>query len=272
MISENEIRSAVRLELGDLPESFREQFRGTGVQKIWDLPNRNIDPDSLILFRINGDRSTTDIPASDYTLNATEGILTFDEPPEEDSEIVVIGTAHGIFSDSELDVFIDAAVSQHLNARTTQRRYRDGHGFIKYDIVPMTLENIPSNEKILLALLTTIEALWALTTDASTDIDVQTAEGTSIPRSQRYRQITAQIDLLTDKYKELSLAMGVGLFAPEVMDLRRVSRTTGRLVPIFEPREYDEHGPPVRKLPPRTRRNTDPDGPENPYWSGGWGF
>jgi hypothetical protein len=68
------------------------------------------------------------------------------------------------------------------------------------------------------------------------------------------------------------MAMGVGLKAPEVMDMRRVSRTTGRLVPIFEDREYDEHGPPIRKLPPRGNRDEDPDGPASPFWSGGWGY
>ena len=60
--------------------------------------------------------------------------------------------------------------------------------------------------------------------------------------------------------------------APEVLDMRRMSRTTGRLVPVFESREYDESGPPIRKLPPRGNRDEDADGPASPFWSGGWGY
>ena len=108
--------------------------------------------------------------------------------------------------------------------------------------------------------------------DPNLDIDVSTAEGTHVPRSQRWRQIISQIDILTSKYKELAAMMGVGLYAPEVFDMRRVSRSTGRLVPIFLDREYDETGPPIRKLPPRPSRDEDPDGPLAPYWPGGWGW
>ena len=261
----------VRLEIGDRLETFRDSFRGTGIKDDWDLPGQNIADVSV--FEVTGDSGTItyDTP-DDYVVDKASGIITFTTPPAEDTLIVVEGTMNGIFTDEELEVFLNAAISQHLRNRTVTTRYRDGHGFIKYDDMQMELEDLPPEEHILVTLLTSIEALWALSTDASTDIDVQTAEGTSIPRGQRYRQLVAQVDLLTDKYKDLSLMMGVGLWAPEVLNLRRVSKTTGRLVPIFRPREYDEHGPPIRKVPPRSDRDVDRDGPESPYWSGGWGF
>lgn len=273
MATEADILNTVRLELGDLPTPFRDSFRGNGEQQEFDLSARNITASSVTAFAINADGSLTSYTNGvDFTLDALDGVIKFAVTPEEDTRFAVEGTSYGMFSDDDLSTFLDAAVGQHLLNRTVQRRYRDGRGFIQFEREPMTLADLPKEENILVGLLATIEALWALSTDAATDIDVQTAEGTSIPRAQRWRQLTAQIDLLTNKYKDLSLNMGVGLFAPEVNDLRRVSRTTGRLVPIFQEREYDEVGPPIRKNPKINTKDSDPDGPPTPWFSGGWGF
>lgn len=260
----------IRLELGDNLESFRDSFRGTGTQNVYDLPARNVE--TLRIFTVGAAGVVDLIPNVDYTLDKVKGEIRLTTPSVEDLQYVVEGTANGIFTNAEIEHFLDMAAGQHLNNRTVQTRYRDGRGFIKYDRVQMEIEDLPHNEEILVTLLATIEALWALSTDAATDIDVTTSEGTSIPRGQRWRQITAQVDILTEKYETLSLAMGVGLHAPEVMNLRRVSRSTGRLVPVFQEREYDEHGPPIRKLPARGNRDEDPDGPASPFWAGGFGF
>lgn len=273
MVTEASVISGVRNELGDQVEPFRDSFRGTGDLEQYDLSAQRIIEDSVTVFQVNGDGSTTNFSTpGDYTLNPAVGVITFTDPPEEDARMVVEGSSYSVFSDAELTDFVDAAVSQHLHTRTVQKRFRDGRGFIQYDRQPMTLETMPDNEKILVVLLSTIESLWALATDSSTDIDVQTSEGTSVPRTQRFRQIVTQIDLLTNKYKDTAGMMGVGLFIPESLDMRRISRTTGRLIPLFEPREYDDNGSPVRKVPPKGNRDSDPDGPPSPYWSGGWGF
>lgn len=271
MATEASLIKSIRLELGDIPEAFRDSFRGNGEKDDYDLPARNIN--SVNVYSIGEDGSTTQYSEpADYVIDKAKGIITFDEPPAEDVRYIVEGEANGIFTDEEIQHFLTAALSQHLKDRTVQVRYKDGHGLIRYDRKSMELEDLPAEEEILVSILATLEALWALSTDASTDIDVTTSEGTHIPRSQRWRQLISQIDILTDKYETISNAMGVGLFAPEVLNLRRVSKTTGRLVPIFHEREYDEHGPPIRKLPPRNDRDEDRDGPESPFWSGGWGY
>ena len=271
MASIASIRSSVRTELGDLPENFRDSFRGTGEQDDWNLPANNILTVTVFEVLENGGIEMYAEPA-DYTVDKAKGVVTFNSPPQQDVKIVVEGTAAGIFSDVEIDHFIDNAVALHLTGRSKQIRYRDGHGFIKYDQTSMTLEDLPPAEDILVSLLATVEALWALSTDAATDIDVTTSEGTHIPRGQRWRQLISQIDILEDRYKTLSNALGVGLYAAETLDIRRVSKTTGRLVPLFQSREYDETGEPLRKIPVRSRRDSDPDGPPTPYWPGGWGF
>jgi hypothetical protein len=264
--------SAVRLELGDQLESFRESFRGTGTKTDFNLPARNI-AGALRVFVVTGDDDTIDlVEDTDYTVNRVEGIIYFTEPLEKDTLCVVEGEANGIFTDAEIEHFVETGLGLHLKGRTVQSRYRDGYGFIRYTRQQMEMEDLPREEEVLVALMASIEALWALSTDAATDIDVVTSEGTHIPRGQRWRQLIAQIDILTDKYRDISGMLGVGLYAPEVLTLRRVSKTTGRLVPIFTPREFDETGPPIRRVPPRGNRDEDPDGPETPFWSGGWGY
>lgn len=271
MATVESLRDHVRTELGDRLESFRETFRGTGTKDDWDLPAINVA--SVEVFEVPEEGGVLPYTEGvDFEIDKAEGIITFTEPPAEDALLMVEGKANGLLTDAEVDHFLEAAIGQHLKGRTVQARYRDGHGFIRYDQVPMELEDLPKEEEILVVLLATIEALWALSTDAALDIDVNTSEGTVVPRGQRWRQLVSQIDLLTDKYKDLSLMMGVGLFAPEVLHVRRVSRTTGRLVPIFQSREYDEAGEPRRKVPPRSNRDVDPDGPATPFWQGGWGY
>jgi hypothetical protein len=125
----------------------------------------------------------------------------------------------------------------------------------------------------MVVMLAAIEAMWALSTDAATDINVQTSDGTSVDRGQRFAQIQTQIGMLTDRYKTLCEKMGVGLYSIEVSNLRRVSRTTGRLVPLFREREYDDHSLPQRILPPigPGHQNDDESGVPSSVF-GSWGY
>jgi hypothetical protein len=94
-----------------------------------------------------------------------------------------------------------------------------------------------------------------------------------VDRGQRFAQIQTQIGMLTDRYKTLCEKMGVGLYSIEVSNLRRVSRTTGRLVPLFREREYDDHSLPQRILPPigPGHQNDDESGVPSSVF-GSWGY
>lgn len=70
--------------------------------------------------------------------------------------------------------------------------------------------------------------------------------------------------MLSQRYAELCSLMGIGLYKIQVSNMRRVSRQTGRLVPIFVDREYDDHDFPIRVLPPIDQKYADPDGPPSP--------
>lgn len=262
----------VRIELGDTGAPFSDTFTGTGTLTMYDLTEFNIWDVTVTWVK---DLVPTPLVADvDYSLNTQEGRVYLLPPvgalPQGD-HLIVSGKANGLFSDEELTMFINDSVLQHTKGREAVERYRDTHGFIKYQETPITLENLPAVEGVLVALRATVEALWALATDAATDIDISTADGTTVPRTQRYRQLRQQIDGLTERYNDLCAQMNVGLNRLEVGKLRRVSRTTGRLVPVFVSREYDDHDLPRREVTPVDTHNVDDSAVPSPAFSGWWG-
>lgn len=262
MASEATLIARIRLEIGDNPMPFRGQFRGTGVQKTFDLPAVNVSATGLKAFTVHPTTlAITDLVPDDYTLDLANGLITLDTVLTKDYQLVVEGISFSLFSDTEIKEFLNEALLQHTNGASDTVRYRDENGFIKYAHYQVSLANLPEIEEVLVALLAATEALWALSTDASTDIDVHTSEGTFVPRSQRYSQIVSQINLLTEKYKTLCAQLNVGLFRIEMSTLRRISKTTGRLVPIYVAREFDDNTMPIRVLPEIDTRESDPDGP-----------
>ena len=265
MATEAALISRIRLELGDNPMPFRGQFRGTGIQKTFDLPAVNVSATGLKAFTVDPTTlAITDLVSADYTLDLANGLITLDTVLPRDTQLVVEGNSFSLFTDAEIADFLHEALLQHTNGASDTIRYRDENGFIKYAHYAVTLQNLPEIEELLVALLAATEALWALSTDASTDIDVHTSEGTFVPRSQRYSQVVSQINLLTEKYKTLCAQLNVGLFRIEMSTLRRISKTTGRYVPVYVGREFDDATMPIRVLPEIDTREADPDGPPSP--------
>jgi len=263
-VTEAALIERIRLELGDQKQPFRQGYLGTGNQDEFDLPVTRVETKDLKVFTVDGATTTDLVLDSDFTVDTDTGVVRLNDPLPDGATLIVEGTTYGLFTDYEIGHFLHDAVAQHTNERTIETRYRDDMGFIKYEERPVGLDNLPEVEHLPLAILATVEALWALSTDASTDIDVTTSEGTHIPRSQRFAQLRAQIDVLTEKYEDLCTKLNVGLGRIEVSTLRRISRTTNRLVPVFKAREYDDATLPTRILPPIDGRHEDPDGPPSP--------
>jgi|GEM_PF-5580012 len=264
-----EIRSRLRSALGDLGDRFSITL--TGGRSSYELGYRRVS--DVTVYELSGS-AATEIPADSYELDAYDGVLTFPDQIPETSSVLITGREHGLFTDKELDRYIDTAVKKHCHGREiTERKRNPTTGFIYYERTLITLDNLPEVEESALVMLATIEALWDLATDAATDIDVWTAEGTHLSRAQRYQQLMQHIEELTQRYHHLCEQLNIGLYRIEVHTLRRVSYTTGRLVPIFRPREYDETGPgswPKRLLPPIDAPHEDTSGIPSPI-AGGWG-
>lgn len=277
MATEAEIIARVRTELGDLLEPFRQTYRGDGFQNQFDLPAQRVTTNGMQVWTTDAITdpdnpvNTTLVLNTDFTLDADNGILLLNDYLAKDVLLTVQGYSSGMFTDDELQQFVRDAVLQHTSGgETDTTRYRDSHGFIQYKRVAVTLANLPEVEILPVALLATVNCLWTVLTDATLDVDITTSEGTHIPRSQRYAQLQSTIAMATDRYKDLCMLLGVGLYSIEVGNLRRISRQTGRLVPIYVEREYDENQLPVRIVKEIPARDADPDGPPSPAGNYFW--
>jgi hypothetical protein len=225
-----DLASRVRLELGDQPKQFSLTFTGDGQTSDFPLAIHPIDPYTLEVYVNSNPVAVT----TGYSLEADIGVVHFVTAPPAGSAILIRGLVYRYFTDDDICQFVNTAVTQHTYNRT------NGLGS------QMTVALIPPVEEYPIAILATIEALWALATDASFDINIQAPDGVSIPRSDRYRQLTQTIQNRWDQYKQLCAALNIGLWRIEMGTLRRVSRTTNKLIPVYMAQEIDDSRRPER--------------------------
>lgn len=263
-----ELTRRLRMEIGDPPRSFRANYLGDGMTTDYDLPKQNIDAETLQVSITSGATVTMLQKDIDYKLNTEQGFLSLNNPVPYGSTITTSGNAWGLFTDRDLKKFIDDSVRQHCQGRTVKERLRTFRGFISYRENPMDLSNLPLIEEPLLVMLCTINTLWTLANDAATDTDIVTAEGTNIDRLGRYRQLIGHIAELQQRYEDYCGQLNVGAFRNVTRKLRRVSYTTGRYVPVFEDREYDDPRWPTRELPQIDSNDEDVSGIPSPLWNG----
>lgn len=258
--------SYVRRDIGDPPQNFQSNTLGDGLTTWFDLPQTNINPAGLTVQVISPSGVQTLIAGSDYAADYTNGQVNLAVPPVNASTVLVTGQAWALFTDTDLTSIMMDSVYQHCFQQYITERFRDDFGFISYRENAKTLANLPRVEEPLLTTLAVVNVFWVLASDTSTDVDIATVEGTSINRGQRYSQIMEHITALTTRYQDWCGELGVGMFRFETINLRRVSRTTGRLVPLFRDREYDDHRFSVRMLPPIDKRDEDLSGVNSPLW------
>lgn len=225
--------SRVRLEIGDQPTPFSARAVGDGQTREYELPHAPVATFSAYTQNATTLTTTGLVEGTDYELDRIEGRVILTRPLAEGVDLVSTGVGVKYFGDDDLLLFVRTAVTQHLHNRQG-----------------VSLATLPAVEEYPVALLAAIEALYALLNDAAFDIDVSTPEGVGIPRSQRFRQLQEMIELRKEQYAQMCAALNVGLSRIEVFNLRRVSRTTGRLVPNYVPQELEDRQPPVRIFNP----------------------
>lgn len=244
----------------------------TGAQVTYNLRYYTALQNSTNQAPVSGGNAFwSDGTSTAYALNGEIGQVILGVPVPLNATLIITGAAWSLFSDQELAQLAMDSVRQHVYAQEIEERYRDALGRNDYRETVKNLQNLPPIEEPLVEMLTTINCFWALANDAASDSNVQTAEGTVIDRSGRYRQLMEQIQALTARYQDYCGQLNVGLYRTEVLQLRRTSRTTGRLVPLFKPQEYDDHRWPTRQIPPVDHRNDDISGVPSPLWFGNWG-
>lgn len=224
------ITTRARMFIQDIGQPFVQQIVCDGVSQFYDLNavciSATANPPTVSLdgtVIVNGATPT-------YTFDYKHGVIQFTTVPNAGQILKVSGTEYEYFDDDEVAQAIQDAFNQHVQDQDPLPVIDPGLG----------QTGISMTEEYLVALWSARELLWFRSTDASSEIDIHTPEGVSIPRQERYQQITRQIAALEDEYKKLSLALGVGIFRLQVLFQRRVSYTTNRLVPLYKEQEYNQ--------------------------------
>jgi hypothetical protein len=196
-----------------------------------------VEPLGLIVSQ-GGIPLTQDV---DYVVVPKEGELQLTTVPAAGTAFSVAGFNYRLFTNDDLDIFIETALLQHTHNQSPP--------IVLDDPAPIGSAVLPGVEEYLVAILALVEALWVVATDLSYDIDIMVPEGVSIPRGQRLRQVRELIDARMEEYLSLSRQLNVGLGRLVMSNLRRVSRTTNRLIPIYVAQEFDDRTPPKRVYP-----------------------
>jgi hypothetical protein len=226
----SDLITKVRTEINDQAKQFTKTFTGDGVTTAFTLGVHPVDDATLVVK----DNTTTLTNPAGYTIETVYGVVHTTTAPAAGHTLTVSGNIWRYFSDDEIANFVNTAVLQHTTNRTDAFNRA------------ITVTTLPEIEVYPLVVLCVVEALFALATDAAYDIDIQGSDGVTIPRSERFRQITALISQRMEHYKSLCAQLNIGLYRIEMGTLRRISRTTNKLVPIYVAQEIDDSTSPER--------------------------
>lgn len=260
--STQRIAQMARLRLRDFPRPFIARQVCTGVAWRFELPVQNIDRNGLavVLTDTTAANTTSQVLGKDFIMDDHGGVITFQVAPAQGLMVVAQGTYYRDLLPPEIDLYVRTAYVQHTYAREPEVFVDEGYPTVgppplgstgqpaNYgQAAPMT---VPEVEEYPLSLLVTIMALWDMAVGVAQQHDVHTPDGVTIPISQTFAQITALITALQQQYMNLCSALGVGLYRITMSKLRRTSRMTRRLVPVYRSKEYDDLTWPQRELPP----------------------
>ena len=228
MASLSSLVDRVRLELGDMGKSFVTQFVADGSTNRFKLHYQPLDGASVIVYQ-NG----TDISTECFVEEST-GVLITPDVPADGAEMLVSGTYYRYFTTSELGRLVTDAITQHSAGHVDSLGRK------------MNVDTLPVIEEYPASIYAVTLALYTLATDSSFDIDISAPDGVNIPRSERYRQLMDMVQARQAQYRDLCVQLGVGMYKIDVFTLRRISKATGRYVPVYKPQEVDDRSYPQR--------------------------
>lgn len=235
-----DVVTGVRAKLRDFPKMFQTDILGDGIAQIFEFPVVVVEPTTLIVQSINPFPATPVIKALvsgvDYTLDAWNGMLMLTAGPlTQGWTLNVQGTHYQWFLDSMIiteaqwwtQVLDDSQQDNYYfaNLTTTDPRFE------------LTVRGV------------LVGCLWSLLIEASLDIDVRNPEGVDIPTSQRFAQLNQLVQVWEQRYHDLSDRLNIGIDRIEMTSLRRMSLSTGKLVPLYKEMEFDDQATPQRLYP-----------------------
>jgi hypothetical protein len=248
MATAAEVAAGARGMLRDHPKYFEVTEGPLNVLTI-RLPHPLISPTTLQVYVTTPPIAPATDPTVAHTtkwvLDEHNGLLKLTDEAYIGQTITVAGYHFVWFSESDLNLAIGQAASEQFYNRD------------------MTLAKMAPVESEVLMMGAVVRALWSLSIELALDIDVSTPEGMYIPAHQRYSQVIQQMQFWEGQYQERLGSLNIGLGALEQFRLRRVALTTGRYVPVYVDREFDDPRWPHRLYPAISEQ---PD-TEMPTWA-----
>lgn len=208
--------------LRDFPKFFQVSFDALG--RTFELGHNNIDPTTVWIATTTGSSATT-MSAADYTLDHRNGILRLSSTPAANTQLLVEGYYYEWILPEDLQFYSERSINFHKPTIKTP------------------LENASPAVLDVVGLGALVEALQALMTEFARDIDVQTSESIHIPASQRYNRLQDLCRQWETEYRKHANNLNIGPERIDQFSLRRVSRTTNRLVPLYKAKEIGDYGP-----------------------------
>jgi hypothetical protein len=207
--------------LRDFPKFFQVSFDVVG--RTYELGQPNIDSTTIWVASLNG-ASATPLASTAYSIDERNGIIRFANTPT-GSKVMVEGYYYEWLLPKDLEFYAERSINFHEPTIDT----------------PLEQANPAVLDVIGLGAL--VEALQALMTEFSRDIDVMTSESIHIPGSQRFRMLQSLCQQWEIEYRKHANNLNIGPERIAQFSLRRVSRTTNRLVPLYKSKEIGDYGP-----------------------------
>jgi hypothetical protein len=225
----------------------------SGTTQLVELPQENIDPGLLQVFLVDpSNASTLLLPGTmpgqaDYVLYETAGQIWLTLPLQPGYQLNITGIYYTLVNNDDLTYYVQTAFQQHTHDRMPPVYLDTPDPSIETPGVVQ--QPLPEVEEWIVAIEAGLMFVWSEIVEAGHEFDIVTPDGVHVPRSQRFTQLNELRANLEEEREHLSRQLNVGLDRIEMRDLRRVSRLTNRLVPLYMAREFDDRSWPVRKLP-----------------------
>jgi hypothetical protein len=211
-----------RTYLRDFPKFFQVNFDAIG--RTFELGQPNIDINTIWVARVTG-ASVTALTSADYSIDARNGILRLSGTPVANSKLLVEGYYYEWLLPADLEFYCVRSINFHTPT------------------ISVPLEQASPAVLDAIGIGALVEALQALMTEFARDIDVMTSESIHIPGSQRFRMLQSLCQQWEIEYRKHANNLNIGPERIEQFSLRRISRTTNRLVPLYKAKELGEYGP-----------------------------
>jgi hypothetical protein len=231
-VNVEELVSGSRTILRDFPQYFEVDEGPLNVLTI-RLPHPMISGKTVQVYATDDSLNPplTNL-TTNWQLDERIGLLKITDEGLLNKRLLVTGYHFNWFADTDL--------SFHVGQVMDEMVYGQAGG---------TAANYEPAQWDLIMLGGVVHALHSLAMELSLDIDVSTPEGMFIPARQRFAQTMQMVQYYEGQYESKAAMLNMGLNSLEQYRLRRVALMTGRYVPVYRDREFDDPRPPERLYP-----------------------